>query len=259
MELSKITQDDDFRCRTENDEDIIEAYTETFTQYREAEERGEKPDYPFPPVWVRKRDDETYTLITGFHRDTAARRAGLTEIQVKVFTGTEDDALWLAMRDNRTNGKRLSSGDIRFCIEKALKRFPDLTAGAIAVELGCSRSRAYEIENELSASGQLEIPEKRTGADGKVRSVKRENKKKSGKGKTKTSTTTKENKGQLPTLEEQVGEATVILNGFVEKQPSDVERVRFLDKITEWVTERKANLSPPQDKTVGKKKRSCSL
>jgi hypothetical protein len=269
MELSKITQSDVFRSRERDDEDIIETYTEVFTQYREANERGENPEYPFPPVWVRKHGDETYTLIAGFHRDTAARRAELSEIQVKVFTGTEVEAIWFAMRDNRTNGLRLSNGDIRFCIEKALIRFPDLTAGAIAKELGCGRSYAYEIENELSASGQLPEVEQRIGADGKVRSAKKKVDKKSGskpttgkpngkgsdatpepvddlsvKDRMETDTLPNESVAELPTFEMQIDEVIATLDGLLEKHPLREERVRILDRVNEWERKQRVNLQP---------------
>jgi hypothetical protein len=259
MKLSDITQDDVFRSRVRDDEDTIERYAEKFARYKTAKENGEDPKYPFPAVWVWKHDT-THKKVTGTHRIAGAQLAGLDEILVEEFTGTEDEAIWLAMLDNDENGLQSSYGDLKYCVEKALKRFTDLTAGAIAVKLGCHRSYVHRIESELSTSGQLPDTgkKKRRGANGKEYPVKPKNKKKSGKGKTKTSTTTKENKGQPPTLDEQVGEATVILDGFVEKQPSDEERVRFLDRITEWVSKRKANLSLPQD-TTKKKKRSRSL
>jgi ParB-like chromosome segregation protein Spo0J len=264
LKLSEITQDEVFRCRLEDDEDIIEAYTETFTQYREAEERGEKPDYPFPPVWVRKRDDETYTLITGFHRDTAARRAGLTEIQVKVFTGTEDEALWLAMRDNRTNGLRLKHGDLKYCIVKALKRLTGLTAGAVAKELGCGRSYAYRIAEEVSPRGHSTSEDDERNPDCNSTTGKLDGDGSEGTSEpvedlpvedtTASNTPAKEDEKQPPTLEEQIGKALANLDGLIAKRPSREERVRILEKVSEWVRKQRDNLPPPQDTTVKKKR-----
>jgi hypothetical protein len=247
MELSKITQSDVFRTRERDDEDIIETYTEVFAKYKEAMDNGEKPEYPFPPIWTWQHDG-THTLIAGFHRDAAARRAGLSEIQVKVFTGTEAEAIWFAMRDNRTNGLRLKHGDLKYCIVKALKRFTGLTAGAVAVELGCSRSYANEISKELSDNGQLETPDKRIGADKRARSSKREGKKGSNKDKTKTGTPAKKSKEQPPTLEEQISVALVTLDALIESQPSREERVRILDGLSKWERKQRDNL-PPLPKT----------
>ena len=171
VELSAITPCNIFRCRPRNDEATVEAYTERFTEYKEATERGEKPDYPFPPVWVRQ-DGAVYTQVTGFLRVEAAKQAGLDTISARRFEGTEDEALLFAMRDNRTHGLRLSYCDLKYCIDKTLNRFHDLTAGAIAKILGCSRSYVYKIKKELSASGCLPDVRQRRGANGKTYRVK---------------------------------------------------------------------------------------
>jgi hypothetical protein len=88
-----------------------------------------------------------------------------------MLTDTKEEAIWFALTDNRRNGLRLNSRDLKLCITKAIKMFPDKTAAVIAKEIGCSRSYAYEIENQLSASGQLERPKKRTGVDGRKRTT----------------------------------------------------------------------------------------
>jgi hypothetical protein len=92
---------------------------------------------------------------------------------VKVFEGTEDDAFMVALKDNSKHGLPMSRGDLRFCIEKAVCRFPDKSPGVIAKMLGRSRSYVSEIVKEVSASGHVVIAEKRQGADGKTYSVKR--------------------------------------------------------------------------------------
>jgi len=180
MDLSEIKCDNLFRCRVENDEDHIEALEEVFSEYKAAMDRGENPDYPVPPIWIYWLDGGAphhnvmgHVWITGSHRFQAANRAGLDKILVKEFHGTEEEALWFAMRDNRTHGLRLKHGDLKLCIGKALRLFPDKTAGAIAKELGCGRSYAYRVATELSPWGQLNRAEKKRGADGKVRSTKR--------------------------------------------------------------------------------------
>ena len=79
-----------------------------------------------------------------------------------------------AIKDNRTNGLRLSHGDWKHCVSKVLLLSQGKkTPGAVAKELGCPRSTAYRIEKELSQTGQLPKVEKRRGADGKERSTTR--------------------------------------------------------------------------------------
>jgi len=170
--LSEILQSDTFRCREMENNEAIEAYSEIFTAYKEAKERGEKEDYPFPAIAIWQEDDR-YVLIAGYHRFVAAQKAGIDRIFAKVFRGTEEEAVWFAMTDNRKHGLRLNYGDLKYCIEKALQMFPGKTPAVIARELGCSRSYAYRIDKELSASRQVKTGEKRTGVDGKERTVKR--------------------------------------------------------------------------------------
>jgi len=181
--LTDVLVDDAFRCREQEDADAIEAYAEVFIKHIKAVKHSEKVrceqlrsidhlEYPFPPAWVWQ-EDGLYYLIAGHHRYQAATKAGLDRIKVKEFHGTKDEALLFAMKDNLKNAVRMSYGDWKYCISKALRLFPDKTPGAVAKELGCHRSYAYKIEKELSTSRQLPSVEERVGADGRKRSVKR--------------------------------------------------------------------------------------
>ena len=175
--LTEIVLSDDFRCRVQEDEDTVDDYTEVLTDYKEASDRGKSSQYPFPPAWVWYDEDGQVYLLAGFHRYKATEKAKFRKLLVKEFKGTREEAILFAMRDNRKHGKRLSSGDLKYCIEKALRLFPTRTPGVIAKDLGCHRSYAYKIEKELSTSRQLTEVEEREGADGKKRSVKRKGKK----------------------------------------------------------------------------------
>ena len=185
--LTEIVVSDDFRCRESGeDDDTVERYTEVFKGYlKQAKEddkllkRGANVDnleYPFPPAWVWRAGDKVY-LIAGFHRYKAAEKSRVEKLLIKEFKGTKEEAILFAMKDNRSHGLRLSYGDLKYCVEKALRLLPDKTPGAIAKEIGCHRSYAYKIEKELSTCRQLTEVEKREGADGKVRSVRRKAKK----------------------------------------------------------------------------------
>ena len=119
LELSKITQDEVFRCRVQDDEETIKQYAEVFMECKKA---SKNPKYPFQPIVVWKKGKK-YILIAGFHRFKAARKAKVAKIQVRVFEGTEDEAFMLALKDNSTHGLRLNSDDLKYCIEKALLSF----------------------------------------------------------------------------------------------------------------------------------------
>ena len=173
IDVSKIVQDDAFRCRVQDDKDTIEDYTTIFREYKEAKEPGESPVYPFPEIWVWKEDDK-YVLITGYHRLAAARQAGLDKIHVKIFTGTKEEAVLLAMRDNQKHGLRLSRGDLKYCIEKVLELFPDKSHAVIAEMLGCSR----QYVSKVATSCHLPEVEKRVGRDNKEYSTTRKTTKK---------------------------------------------------------------------------------
>jgi hypothetical protein len=226
-------------------------------------ERGENPEYPFPPVSVWSdygingiaRIADVYTLNAGFHRYKAAKKAGIDRILVSVFVGTEDEAVWFAMQDNRKNGLRLKYGDLKYIIKKALKRFPNKTAGAIAKEMGFSRTYAYQIEAELSASGQLTRPEKRKGADGRVRSTKRKNKQSppapQSKATTKPAPAPIVQPANEPVSDQQVGDAFLAL---ATSEPVDKPMFEFDDEMLDDEKETSSlsemDEKPPQPPTA---------
>lgn len=170
--LNQISISEDFRCREKECETTIESYSDIFSDYKQAKSEGRNMEYPFPPIVVWKVGDK-YEVVAGFHRFLAALKAGLEEIFVIVFDGTKEDAIWLAMKDNMKHGLPLGRGDLKLCITKARKIFPEKSSRMIAKELGCSRSYVSKVDDELATSGQLSKPEKRVGLDGKERSTKR--------------------------------------------------------------------------------------
>ena len=245
IELSKIVKSDDFRCREVEDTETIEGYTEVFTEYKDAKDNGNSPEYPFPPIWVMK-DQECYVLVTGYHRFESAVKAGMKEIQARQFQGTKEEAILFAMKDNKTNGLRLKYGDWKYCIAKALRMFPHKTAGAIAKELGCHRSYVYRIEKELSTNRQLPKVDKKKGADGKTRKTNKESK------------ITKEAKQEIETvqeeiivipdesedqldwedwpLEDRIADILDTLDSFLRSMQNNEERLQLSSKVYEWAS-----------------------
>ena len=168
FELSEIVQRDAFRCRVENNDETIKEYAERLMEYREAVNSGKKNQYPFPQikVWYDEEKDE-FVLLGGYHRLEAARLAGLDEINAEVYYGSENMAFRIALKDNHGHGLQRTNGDLKLCLEKAAERFQGQSSGVIADLVGCSRSYASRICNQVSTSGHLPVPEKRKGRDGK--------------------------------------------------------------------------------------------
>jgi len=150
LEISAIKKRDIFRIREKEDEANIERLRVAYLENKNAEERGEKPIHkiPFIVVLYDPRASE-YVLLGGYHRLEAAIRAGLTKIRVLVFRGSEAEAFQVALDDNNTHGLRLSRGDLRYTIEKMLRRDPEQGIRAIARALKCAASYVSTIYNRL--------------------------------------------------------------------------------------------------------------
>ena len=154
--LTDIKKNDDvFRCRMKEDEATVKKLTKIYNDYKKSVAKGEVCDYPFQPIQVW-RHKEQHILLGGYHRLEAAGRAGLTTIQAKVFDGSEDDAFVMALKDNSKHGLRLKQGDMKMCIRKAIERFPEKSLGVIAREVGCVRSYAYRVKDELDKKNKQE-------------------------------------------------------------------------------------------------------
>ena len=103
LPLTAIVHDPFFDCRVALDEEVIERYTGRYRGYKEAIERGEERDYPFPPIWVWYHNKQ-FVRITGSLRFQSAQNAGIDYIEAEVFLGTKAEALELALVDNAATG-----------------------------------------------------------------------------------------------------------------------------------------------------------
>jgi ParB-like chromosome segregation protein Spo0J len=204
----------------------------TVDDYAERMEEGDK----FPPIIVF-HDGSDYFPADGFHRILAAERVGFIEIDAEVRKGTRDDALWFAIGANKTNGRRMTRGDVRRAVELALKTWPDKTQQAVADQVGCSRPYVTRIQEELVTSNKLDPPTTRTGADGRKRP-----------------TTYRKRKEEVEDEAEEVSEpeqakggngkkppcaglaiARVAVRRLEEIKPNDLERQAAFDYVKEWI------------------------
>ena len=119
--IDSLIYDAGTHVRAATDDDVIEDY---------AERLGEGVE--FPPVVVFRHGSDHY-LADGFHRVSASRRAGRTEIEAEVHDGTREDALWFALGANRAHGQRLTRKDKTHAVRLALQAWPQVCWRAIRI------------------------------------------------------------------------------------------------------------------------------
>ena len=110
---------------------------DTVQEYVEAIEKGDK----FPPIDVYKISEDSYVLVDGWHRFKAYSVCLLTDIEVNVTEGTEEEAQDYALfKANRKNGQRLTRKDQQKLVEAAVlnPRFVDMPTRQLAIIIGCS-------------------------------------------------------------------------------------------------------------------------
>lgn len=153
LPIGEIITDAGTQVRAEIDEAIVDEYAEHLAA-----------GGTLPPVAAFRDGGSTY-LADGFHRLRAHERAGRTEIEAQVQTGTREDALWCALGANRAHGHRLTSADKKHAIELALEAWPDRSQRRIAAQIGCSQQYVGKVRAQVTTSCHL--PERTVGTDGK--------------------------------------------------------------------------------------------
>ncbi len=157
LQISDIDIGQHTQVRTGINEDTVQAYHDAMIE-----------GAIFPPVVVF-HDGSDYVMADGFHRLMATVRVDYTEIDAVIHQGTAQDALWHALGANKTNGQRMSKGDVRNAVIRALKAFPDRTQKAIAEQVGCAQSYVASIKAGVNITSDIETPETITNARGQQR------------------------------------------------------------------------------------------
>lgn len=117
-----------------------------------------------PPIIIEGR---TNRVLDGVHRLEAFRRAGRTEIQAVVFSGTETEALVVAVQANIKHGKPLSRGERHAAAATLLRACPERSDRWVADVCGLSHSTVARVRQ---AAGTIDSI-LRTGRDGRRRPV----------------------------------------------------------------------------------------
>jgi ParB-like nuclease domain len=103
LRLDQLVLLNELQVRVQLDPETVREYTQLFR------------DVPAdkctcPPITVYRHED-AYVVSDGFHRVTAAKRAGRTTLNAYVHTGTLDDAWLNGMQTNIAHGKPYSRDD----------------------------------------------------------------------------------------------------------------------------------------------------
>jgi len=140
----------------------------TVAEYAEALRAGAQ----FPPIVVFE-NGIGHILADGFHRLTAAARAGMEEIEADVRTGTKSDALKYALGANVAHGLRRSNVDKHRSVALALAEWPARSDRWIAETCAVSDRFVNTVRAKSSGANGSHVVEKsqpatRMGMDGKT-------------------------------------------------------------------------------------------
>ena len=171
LKIKEIRLDGQTQCRKSIDPKWVRDYAENIKE-------GYK--YPNPVVFF---DGKVYWLADGFHRLSAHKSNGATEIEVDVKEGTVREARLYAIRENNRHGKNMSADEKRNNIIMMLKdeEWGKWSDERIAKEVTTSRISVFRMRKKLQSEGKI-APKKSTSyvtKDGKevTRSVKEQPKK----------------------------------------------------------------------------------
>lgn len=148
LKIAWLRRDGATQCRASLNEGIIAEFTELMNEGVE-----------FPPgrAWF---DGENYWLSDGFHRLSAAERAGAEVFSVIVMEGTLIDARWDACGANVAHGLRRTQEDVAIAVRRALEHpnAKSLSNAAIARHLGLPEATLRRWRRRLfSSDGEASV------------------------------------------------------------------------------------------------------
>lgn len=104
------------------DDHTVSEYTEIYKDEGKAK--------ALPPLRVVDTG-ETYYVFDGFNRGAALAAAGIVEVEVEVYPGSKQDAMFYALRSNANRGLSRTSADCQKAVETVLDD-PELFARVVA-------------------------------------------------------------------------------------------------------------------------------
>ena len=120
-------------------------------------------------------DGEDYWLADGFHRWHAYKSVDIGDPPVEVKHGTVEDAQWFALSCNKSHGKRRTNEDLAYVVKRALTHpnSKNMSNEVVARHCGVTKMTIGRYRKKMSANCNNVTVDKRTGADGRRRSLKR--------------------------------------------------------------------------------------
>jgi hypothetical protein len=151
LKIKEIRLDGQTQCRKSIDPKWVKDYAENMKE-------GYK--YPNPVVFF---DGKVHWLADGFHRLSAHKSNGATEIEVDVKDGTVREARLYAIRENNRHGKNMSFDEKRNNIIMMLKdeEWGKWSDERIAKEVSTSKMSVFRMRKKLRQAGEIE-PKKST-------------------------------------------------------------------------------------------------
>lgn len=173
--LEAITADASAQPREQTDSELVTEYAARMTQ-TSMRMVVDPEGLEFEPIVVFQHG-ETYWLADGFHRISAAKKAGCSHFQAKVFQGTQRDAIKHSLSANARHGSRRTRADKRRAVTRALQddTWGRLSDRQIATLCAVAQSTVTRIKNTLTAAGELDAKQSVKGADGKTYTARKSN------------------------------------------------------------------------------------
>jgi ParB-like chromosome segregation protein Spo0J len=122
----------------------------------------------WPPLLVHKQD---LVVIDGIHRLAAAAVLGLRTLEVRLFEGSQEEALIAAIRGNVTHGLLLTLAERKAAATRLLAIRPEWSDRRIARICGVSGSTIQQLRGRYrtSETDGAVLATRRIGVDGKAR------------------------------------------------------------------------------------------
>ena len=155
IDIDALTLDERLQPRAEMDDDLVQRYTDDM-----------KNGDVFPPIRVIGE-----WLVDGWHRVSAAKRAGIKQLPAVMTPGTFEAAEDFTFTVNRTHGLQRTHADVQAAIRRALltARWVERSDEWIAEVVGCANQTVGRKREALEATLEILRLEKLLGKDGRWR------------------------------------------------------------------------------------------